>query len=169
MTPPPLRRLLPLLLALLLLLAPGAPARADGRAQLRNDSTHHIGVFLRFKKDPPASPAPFAVLAPGHETDDDFDLVGLYLPAEVALNWEAGGAPAAAAPRVARVPASQQLQLGDPIADPAAPAAPQAPAYLLNLPLADLLDGRAAAALTAELPAFSQAELDAQPETAPTD
>lgn len=168
MTLPPLRRLLALLLGALLCLSLAAPARADGRAQLRNDSSHNVGVFLHFKKDPPERLAPFVVLAPGHETDDDFNLVGLYLPADVALNWEAGGAPASAAPRLARVPDGQQLLLSDPIADAAEPVAAE-PAYRLNLPLADLLDGRAAAALTAELPALSQADLDAQPESAPTD
>jgi hypothetical protein len=112
MTLPPLRRLLALLLGALLCLSLAAPARADGRAQLRNDSSHNVGVFLHFKKDPPERPAPFAVLAPGHETDDDFDLVGLYLPADVALSWPAGDEPATAAPRLARVPDGQQLRRG---------------------------------------------------------
>ena len=90
------RRLLALLLACLVCFSLAGPARAAGRAQLRNDSTHNVGVYLRLKKAPPASPAPFSVLAPGEETDDDFDLVGLYVPAEVSLRWDAGGAPAAA-------------------------------------------------------------------------
>lgn len=162
------RRLLALLLGCLVCFSLAAPARAAGRAQLRNDSTHNVGVYLRFKKDPPTSPAPFSVLAPGEETDDDFDLVGLYVPAEVSLRWDAGGAPAAADPRVASVVAGQQVRLSDPAPDPADPAA-QAAAYDLDLPLLDLLAGKAAAELTAELPAFSQAELDAQPATAPTD
>jgi hypothetical protein len=168
MTLPPLRRLFALLLGTLLCLSLAAPARADGRAQLRNDSSHNVGVFLHFKKDPPDSPAPVAVLAPGHETDDDFDLVGLYLPADVALNWDAGGSPASAAPRLALVLDGQQLRLSDPITDPAEPAVAE-PAYRLNLPLADLLDDKAASSLTAELPTLSQADLDAQPESAPTD
>jgi hypothetical protein len=170
MTLPPLRRLLPLLLGALLCLSLAAPARADGRAQLHNDSSHNIGVLLHFKKDPPERPAPFAVLAPSHETDDDFELVGLYLPAEVALSWPDGGESATTGPRIARVADGQQLRLSDPIADPAAPAAAlEAPTYRLNLPLADLLDDKAAATFAAERPAFSQADLDAQPESAPTD
>lgn len=163
------RRLLSLLLACLLCLGLAAPARADGRAQLRNDSSHNVGVFLHFKKDPADTPATFAVLAPGHETDDDFDLVALYLPAAVALSWEAGGAEAAAAPRIARIAAGQQLRLSDPAENPPAAAAQDNTPYLLNLPQQDLLDAQAASGLIAELPSLTQAELDAQPETAPTD
>ena len=61
------RRLLALLLGCLVCFSLAAPARAAGRAQLRNDSTHNVGVYLRFKKAPPTSPAPFSVLAPGEE------------------------------------------------------------------------------------------------------
>ena len=110
-------------------------------AQLRNDSTHNVGVYLRFKKDPPASPAPFSVLPPGEETDDDFDLVALYVPA-------------APGPRLASVVAGQQVRLSDPAPDPADPAA-QSPAYGLDLPLLDLLAGKAATSISAAPPKSS--------------
>jgi hypothetical protein len=170
------QRLLALLLGGLLWLSLQAPvradpgrflasaiARSDDRAQLHNDSRHNVGVFLRNKKDPSRTPAPFTVLGPGQETDDDYELVGFYVPAAVSLRWEPGGAPAAARPRVARLLEGQPLRLTDPAADPAATT------YSLDLPVFALLPADSAAALVAELPAFSQAELDAQPVTAPTD
>lgn len=152
--------------------------RSDDRAQLRNASSHNIGLFLRYKKDPPESAASLQILGPAQESDDDFELLGIYVPAGVTLQWgqEAqppSGAGPAAGPRVARVLAGQQLRLAD------APVTPESPGvgssqeasvgYSLNLPIFALLEPEAAASITAEVPNLSQAELDAQPANAPTD
>lgn len=152
--------------------------RSDDRAQLRNDSTHNIGLFLRYKKDPPEAAARLQVLGPAQESDDDFELLGIYVPAGVTLQWGQGGQPPSGAgpapgPRVARVLAGQQLRVAD------APLATETPdvgssqeasvGYSLNLPIFALLEPEAAAAIAAEVPTLSQAELDAQRANAPTD
>ncbi|MCS5693746.1 hypothetical protein NZK33_17445 [Cyanobium sp. FGCU-6] len=150
-----------------LLALQAAIARSDDRSQVDNRSSHSIGVYTRYKKAPANSPAEFVVLAPGHETDDDFDLIGLYLPAGVALEWgEDHGVGAAGAPRVARVLEGQRLRVSDPApVEPAAEATP-APAYRLDLPSFAVVGS---SDQVAELPALSQDELDAHPETAPVD
>jgi hypothetical protein len=111
-----------------------AIAASDDRAQIRNASHHRVGVFARYKKEPPTTPATFYVLGPGHETDDDFELVGLYVPAGVKLEWGAGGGAAAstAGARIARVLEGQPVRLTDgvaaaPAASAAAASAPAAP------------------------------------------
>jgi hypothetical protein len=107
-----------------------AIAASDDRAQIRNASHHSVGVFARYKKEPASTPASFYVLGPGHETDDDFELVGLYVPAGVRLEWGDGGGSAAstATPRVARVLEGQKVRLTDGVTPAAAVSAPAAPA-----------------------------------------
>lgn len=140
-----------------------AVASSGDRAQLSNASSHSLGVFARYKKEPADTPASFYVLGPGHDTDDDYELVGLLVPPQVALNWgEAGHLDAAPSARVARILEGQQLQLSD----PAEPAADGAAAYQLSLPVFRV-DSRLAG--VAEVPALSQQELDLAPETAPLD
>ena len=112
-----------------------AIVRSDDRAQLDNRSGHSLGLFARSKTAPADAAAEFLVLAPGHASDDDLDLIALYLPAGVALEWGDGRSLAAApAPRLARLLEGQQLQVSDPlVVDPASgtggpPPAPSTPA-----------------------------------------
>ncbi len=153
-----------------LLALQSAIARSDDRAQVDNRSQHSVGVFARYKKAPADSGAEFFVLGPGHETDDDFELVGLYLPAGVALEWGDGhGVAAASAPRLARLLEGQRLRLSDPApVEPAAEAsdASAAPAYRLDLPAFAVVSS---SKQVADLPALSQDDHDAHPETAPVD
>ncbi len=156
-----------------------AVASSSDRAQLSNTSSHSLGVFARYKKLPATQPASFYVLGPGHRTDDDFELVGLYVPAAVSLDWGRGGVKATSSPRVARILEGQQLTISDPVLDAsqpdgaAAPAAqgPNAPvaeavSYALSLPVfavtAKVTGGP-------DLPALTQDQLDLEPETAPVD
>lgn len=152
--------------------------RSDDRAQLRNASSHNIGLFLRYKKDPPEAVASLQVLAPAQDSDDDFELLGIYVPAGVTLQWGQEGQPPSGAapasgPRVARVLTGQQLRLADaPLATaPAGVGSSQDTdvGYNLNLPIFALLEPEAAGTIAAEVPNLSQAELDAQRANAPTD
>jgi hypothetical protein len=156
--------LIAVLLIGLIGLAGPAPAHASGdRSQINNASTHNVGVFARYKKDLPSQPASFYVLGPGHETDDDFEIVGLYVPANVRLAWgESDGAAATAAPRVAHVLEGEQLAVADLVDD----SQPDAVAYQLSLP-ASAVDTTLAS--VDALPSFSQAQLDLELETAPLD
>jgi hypothetical protein len=144
-----------------------AIGRSDDRAQLRNDSAHNIGLYLRYKKDPPSTPASLSVLGPAQESDDDFELVGLYIPAAVTVQWQQGGQAAADGPRVARVLEGQRLLLGDGVVDSASPTS--GVGYSLNLPIFAFLDPKEATTIVAEVPSLSQADLDGQPANAPTD
>jgi hypothetical protein len=162
-------------------------ARSDDRAQLRNRTSHNLGLFARSKKESADQPPSFFVLAPGHSSDDDVDLVALLIPSGVSLAWGEGGAAAAIStgPRVVRVLEGQQLAVRDP-AVPAessaavSPAAAAMPAPVAGAKVAD------AAPLTYQLsqppfqvlarwdalptlPDLSQAALDQEPETAPLD
>ncbi|KEF42588.1 MAG: hypothetical protein ER33_04815 [Cyanobium sp. CACIAM 14] len=141
-----------------------AIASSDDRAQLSNRSSHNLGIFARYKKDPATTPARFYVLGPGHETDDDYEPVGLLVPPEVSLSWsDSGEVSAAAAPRVLRVLEGEQLELTD--AAPEAEA-PDAVAYQLSLPAYSVETGLPS---IAALPALNQNQLDQEPETAPLD
>ena len=160
-----------------------AIAASDDRSQISNKSTHSVGVFARYKKEPATSPAGFYVLGPGHATDDDYEVVGLFVPADISLSWGAeAGAPATSAPRIARILEGQQLNVKD-LPAPAAEAAPATanavPAaksavattepplgYALNLPVFALQTNSDA---VASLPSLSQVELDGELETAPLD
>ena len=161
-------------------------ARSDDRAQLRNRSGHNLGLFARHKKDPADQPPGFYVLAPGHSTDDDVELVALLIPSGVALSWGEAGESAAISPgpRVVRVLAGQQLAVRDPQAaaeagaaqQPAAatpappagskPAAPAPTTYQLSQPPFQVL---ARWQPQPSLPELSQLALDQEPETAPLD
>lgn len=151
-----------------------AIAASDDRAQILNATHHSIGVFARYKKELPSTPATFYLLGPGHETNDDFELVGLYVPAGVALAWGDGGGGAAitAGARIAPVLDGQTVCLTDPVAPASSAAAsltvqanqtPEAVTSALNLPVFSLDTRREG---VATLPALSQVELDRHPETA---
>jgi hypothetical protein len=151
-----------------------AIAASDDRSQVRNTSSHNLGVLTLSKKARPGTAASLGVLAPGHDTDDDFSVVALVVPAGVSLQWgETGQAAAEASGRLLRLPEGAVLRVGDPASDAAdgtgdTEASGQADpvAYALNLPpfalQASLSDGE-------EAPALSQADLDAQAESAPVD
>lgn len=144
-----------------------AIAASDDRAQIHNFSHHNVGIFARYKKEPLSTPATFYVLGPGHETDDDFELVGLYVPAGVKLEWGEGGGAAAsnAGPRIARVLEGQPVRLADgaspAVAAPAPASAPAAPAarstYGTFGPLSRPLPAAGAPAATTEAPRGTQA------------
>lgn len=141
--------------------------RSDGRAQLRNDSTHNIGLYLRYKKDPPNTPAPLRVLGPDQESDDDYELVAFYVPEGVTLQWGQRVLAAAPGPLLARVLEGQRLRLGDGVVD--AVNGESRIGYTLNLPVFSLLQSDASSAVAADVPSLSQADLDAQIPDAPTD
>jgi hypothetical protein len=90
-------------------------ARSDDRAQLTNKTTHNLGLFARYKKAPIDSPPEFYVLAPGHQSDDDYDFVALLVPQGVSLAWAETGAEAASSrgPRLIRVLEGQALSVRD--------------------------------------------------------
>lgn len=140
-----------------------AVGTSDDRAQITNTTSHNLGVFARYKKDPANSPADFYVLAPNHQTDDDYELVALLVPPQVALTWgESGEVAAAAKPRLLRILDGEQLELSD----PETATVEGAITYALSLPafnVTNSLDG------VAEIPLLSQGELDLAPETAPLD
>ena len=136
-----------------------AIADSNDRATVSNGSTHNLGLFARYKKEPADQPASFYVLAPGHDSDDDYEVIALYVPAQVGLAWEGAAAPApASSPRLLRVLPGEQLAVSDPATD--------ALAYQLNLP-AFAIDTQNAE--VAALPSFNQEQLDAELETAPVD
>ena len=162
-------------------------SRSDDRAQLRNRTSHNLGLCARFKKDPADKPPSFYVLAPGHSSDDDFDQVALLIPAGVSLGWGEGGEAAAIStgPRVDRVLEGQQLAVREaaPVAEGPAAAAQGAAAtpaaasggkavavapvsYQLSQPPFQVL-ARWEPQLT--LPELSQVALDQERETAPVD
>jgi hypothetical protein len=163
-------------------------ARSDDRAQLRNRTAHNLGLFARSKKEPADQQPSFYVLAPGHSSDDDFDLVALLIPAGVSLSWGDGGQAAAIStgPRVVRVLEGQQVVVREPAA-PAEVAASPLPNPSAAAPAAGVQGPSAAVApLTYQLsqppfqvlsrwepqptlPNLSQAALDLEPETAPLD
>lgn len=152
-----------------------AIAASDERSQVRNASSHNLAVLTLSKKALPDTPASLGVLAPGHETDDDFSVVALVVPPDVSLQWgEAGTAAAATSGRLLRLPEGAVLRVSEPApatapatGDAAQQAGESGPVvYQLSLPpfalQPSLADG-------SEAPALSQAELDAQPESAPVD
>jgi hypothetical protein len=103
------------------------------------------------------------VLGPGHQTDDDYELVALLVPPQVSLNWgeaeQLDGAPTA---RLVRILEGEQLK----ITDPAAALPEGGSGYRLSLPaftVNSTLD------LVAEVPSLSQLDLDQAIETAPLD
>ena len=163
-------------------------ARSDDRAQLRNRTGHNLGLFARYKNDPAGQPPTFYVLAPGHSTDDDFDLVALLIPSGVSLGWGEAGVSAAisSGPRVVRVLEGQQLAVREPaaLATVGAGAAQQAASATAAAPA----DGKSVDPATttyqlsqppfqvlarwdpqSKLPEWSQLALDQERETAPLD
>ena len=135
---------------------------SDDRAQITNASTHNLGVFARYKKDAPEALAEFYVLAPGHQTDDDYDILAVLIPGQVGLRWsDSGSTQAASAPRLLQILDGEQLSISDP-----AEGADADLVYQLSLP-AFQVESRADA--IASLPQLSQAELDQSPESAPLD
>lgn len=158
-------------------------ARSDDRAQLTNQTTHNLGLFARYKKDPSDQPPQFYVLAPGHQSDDDFDFVALLVPQGVSLSWGEQGARAARSngPGVVRILEGQPLTVSEgsvPINDatpqstqsgtPTSKAATTEPvvSYKLSQPPFQVLD-HWEPALT--LPQLNQSALDQEIENAPLD
>lgn len=152
-----------------------AIAASDDRSQVRNASSHNLAVLTLSKKALPGTAASLGVLAPGHETDDDFSVVALVVPPAVSLQWgEAGQAAAQPSGRLLRLPEGAVLNVSDPAPQAAATTGDAAQAggeatpvvYALNLPPfaleRSLADGNTA-------PSWSQADLDAEPESAPLD
>lgn len=141
-----------------------AIAASDDRAQLSNQTSHNIGVFARYKKDVPDTPGQFYVLGPGHQTDDDYDVIGLLVPSQVTLTWgDAGESRSASVSRVLRVLEGEQLEVSEPAsADPSADAV----IYQLSLPAFSV---ETSLASIAALPAMTQEQLDQGLETAPLD
>lgn len=152
-----------------------AVASSDDRSQVRNASSHNLAVLTLSKKALPGTTASLGVLAPGHETDDDFSVIALVVPPEVSLQWDPSGQAAAeASGRLLRLPEGAVLRVSDPapeaaVASGESPQASDQPGpvtYALSLPpfalQASLADG-------SEAPALSQADVDAQPESAPVD
>ncbi|MFZ0409476.1 MAG: hypothetical protein WAM11_15415 [Cyanobium sp.] len=134
-------------------------AQSEDRALLRNQTSHNLGFFARYKKDPADQPPQFFVLSPGHSNDDDFALVALLVPSDVALVWGEQGTAAANPrnPQVVRVLEGQQLSVSD---------ATAAGGYRLSQPPFQLLDQWKPAQT---VPSLSQVALDQEQETAPLD
>ncbi|MFN9548139.1 MAG: hypothetical protein ACK6AD_13930 [Cyanobacteriota bacterium] len=123
-----------------------------------NATAHNLGVFVRAKRQAPEQPATFAVLAAGHQTDDDVETVALFLPANVTVSWPGRPAESGATPaRVVRLLPGQALRVRQ---------AEGGTGYLLDLPAFSLETD--SAELTA-LPSLRQEDIDTQPETAPVD
>lgn len=141
-----------------------AIASSDDRAQLSNQTSHNLGVFARYKKDLPDTPAQFYVLGPGHQTDDDYDVLGLLVPPQVSLGWaDAAEIRSDGFPRVVRVLEGEQLAVSEPaITDASADAL----TYQLSLPAFSV---ETSLASITELPAMAQEQLDQGLETAPLD
>ncbi|MEB3325539.1 MAG: hypothetical protein VKM17_09435 [Cyanobacteriota bacterium] len=135
-----------------------AISNSNDRPTVENNSSHSLGVFVRSKRQNADQPATFVVLGPGHETDDDFASIALYIPANVTVSWpgrlpETGSTPA----RVVPLLPGEALEVNDTEA---------LTGYQFNLP-AFALESESSDLGT--LPTFSQQELDAQPESAPVD
>ena len=140
-----------------------AIADSNDRATLTNGTSHNLGLFARSKKVASDQPASFYVLAPGHASDDDFEVVALYLPAQVSLDWEGSSSQVAAtSPRLVRVLSGEELEVSEP--DGAFDRSDVA--YRLNLP-AFAVESQISA--LASVPSLTQQQLDEEPETAPVD
>lgn len=140
-----------------------AVASAEDRATVINASTHNLGLFARYKKQPSDQPASFFILGPGHETDDDYAVVALYLPAQVGLSWPGGsGQSAAASARVVSLLPGEALE----VSDGADTASLENSSYQLSLPAYEVESQNSQLAAVPEL---SQEDLDGQAETAPLD
>jgi hypothetical protein len=143
-----------------------AVASSNDRATISNDTSHSVGLFASYKKDKPGQAPSFYVLAPGHSTDDDYNVVALYLPAATPLEWgDSGSVTAISQPRLVKVLDGEELQLTDPASGDAANASVK-PGYRLNLPAFEV---NSKTDIVTSLPSLSQADLDGQPETAPLD
>lgn len=154
-----------LVLGLVLWLFPfSSPAFADegARATLSNASSHNLGLFARYKKMPLDQDPVFYVLAPGHTTDDDYDVLALYVPANVSVIWPGDGSPRLSRTAEALpLPAGKELEVSDALSDEPTPLA-----YSLSLPASP----RGQSVLSsAVLPNFDQTALDSEAETAPLD
>jgi hypothetical protein len=135
---------------------------SNDRASISNATQHNLGIFARSKKESADQPASFYVLGPDHESDDDFEVVALYLPPQVSLEWQDSSTASAASSRLVRVLSGEDLEVSEQSAD----ANSDVVVYRLSLP-AFSVDTRNSD--VAELPGFTQQQLDAQSETAPVD
>jgi len=140
-----------------------AIAGANDRATISNASTHNLGIFARYKKEPAEQPASFYVLGPGHQSDDDYEVLALYVPPQIDLSWgEQAGQSGVSSPRVVRVLPGEELEVAEGTEAPEA----QFTTYELSLPAFAL---ETQDAQLASIPRLSQDDLDAQAETAPVD
>jgi hypothetical protein len=131
---------------------------SGNRPTVDNGTTHNLGVFVRGKRQAPDQPATLAVLASGHETDDDVETVALFVPANVPLGWPGHPAESGATPaRLVRLLPGQELRVRD--GEGAKGYRLDLPAFAVETDSADL----------ASLASLQQDELDTQPETAPVD
>jgi hypothetical protein len=135
-----------------------AIASSNDRPTVENNTSHSLGVFVRSKRQNTDQPATFVVLGPGHETDDDFASLALFIPANVPVSWpgrqpETGTTPA----RVVPLLPGEALEVND---------TETRTGYQFNLPAFAL---ESESSELGALPTFSQQELDAQPESAPID
>lgn len=141
-----------------------AIASANDRATISNASAHNLGIFARYKKEPAEQPASFYVLGPGHQSDDDYEVLALYVPPQIDLSWgEQAGQPGVSSPRVVRVLPGEELEVAE---GGEATAAAELTSYQLSLPAFAL---ETQDVQLASIPRLSQDDLDAQAETAPVD
>jgi hypothetical protein len=135
-----------------------ALADSTDRPTIANNTTHSLGVFVRSKRQRDDQPATFAVLGSGHETDDDYASVALFIPANVPVSWPGRQPETGATPgRVVPLLPGEELEVSD---DEGAKG------YAFNLPAYALESESASLGV---LPSFSQEELDGQLESAPVD
>lgn len=139
-----------------------AIADSNDRATISNNSQHNLGFFARYKKELSDQSASFYVLAPGHDSDDDYEVVAFYLPPQVSLDWQGSSTSATASPRLVRVLSGESLTITD---LPDQVESTQV-TYQLSLP-AFSVDTRNSD--VAQVPDLGQDQLDALPETAPVD
>lgn len=140
-----------------------AIANANDRATISNSSAHNLGIFARYKKEPADQPASFYVLGPGHQSDDDYEALALYVPPQIDLSWgEQAGQPGVPSPRVVRVLPGEELEVAEGVEATVA----EFTTYQLSLPAFAL---ETQDAQLASIPRLSQEDLDAQAETAPVD
>jgi hypothetical protein len=135
-----------------------AISSSNNRPTVENNTSHSLGVFVRSQRQNADQPTTFVVLGPGHETDDDFASIALFIPANVPVSWsghqpETGTTPA----RVVPLLPGEALDVSD---------TNLSTGYQINLPAFAL---ESESSVLGTLPTLSQQELDAQPESAPID
>jgi hypothetical protein len=131
---------------------------SGSRARCTNQSGNTLGVYLKPKKAPANQPATLYYLGNRETTDDDFTCAGVYLPSATQVAFSPLTAvETLAEPLALKFVEGTQLTVG---------ANPTTGAIEFNLPPAQALkSGEADWAI----PAFTQADINAQPPNAPQD